>query len=193
MHPSTLTQKADKVLCNRSNDLVEITKLPANKEKTIFTAKTEGGFVGCVRQEEFLCVTLSVYDSALKAANGARSLEKKLRSDQVTSKPAKDKKIQITTKSKKKKVSCSEKLYTLADTQAMPLLTFQEVWVIVRGEEYVCDCLNKETRKLVTFTPNRDNAKYFVDHERAKTTMRVLKGVVGPGFDLKRFFIQVKP
>lgn len=172
---------------------MEITKLPANKEKTIFTAKTEGGFVGCVRQEEFLCVTLNVYDSALKAANGARSLEKKLRSDQVTSKPAKDKKIQITTKTKKKKVSCPEKLYTLAETTAMPLLSFQEVWVIVRGDEYVSDCLNGEKRKLVSYTKEKDRAKYFTDHEKAKMTMRVLKGVVGPGFDLKRFFIQLKP
>jgi len=74
----------------------------------------------------------------------------------------------------------------------MPLLSFQEVWVIVRGEEYVSDCLNKEKKKLVSFTSERDKAKYFADHEKAKMTMRVLKGVVGPGFDLKRFFIQLK-
>jgi hypothetical protein len=67
------------------------------------------------------------------------------------------------------------------------------LWVIVRGEEYVSDCLNKEKKKLVSFTSERESAKYFVDHEKAKMTMRVLKGVVGPGFDLKRFFIQLKP
>ena len=112
---------------------MEITKILKTTDKTIFTAKTDEGYVGCVRKEEYVCFTVDVYDSVLKAANGARSLEKKLRGAQVSSKPAKDKKIQITTKSKKKKVRCSEKLYTLADTQAMPLLSFQEVWVIVRG------------------------------------------------------------
>jgi hypothetical protein len=171
---------------------VEITKILKTTDKTIFTAKTDEGYVGCVRKEDYVCFTVDVYDSVLKAANGARSLEKKLRDAHVNSKPAKDKKIQITTKSKKKKVRCSEKLYTLADTQAMPLLSFQEVWVIVRGEEYVSDCLNKEKKKLVSFTSERDKAKYFADHEKAKMTMRVLKGVVGPGFDLKRFFIQLK-
>ena len=151
----------------------------------------EKGYVGCVKKEEFVCFTLNVYDSVLKAANGARSLEKKLRDTEVKSKTVKDKKIQITTKSRKKKVSYSEKLYTLADTKVMPLLSFQEVWVIIKGDEYVSDCLNNEKKKLVTLTPNKDKAKYFNDHEKTKMTMRVLKGVVGPGFDLKRFFIQL--
>lgn len=171
---------------------MEIATLLKSTDKTIFTAKTENGFVGCVRKDEYICLTASVYDSVLKAANGARSLEKKLRDNKVVVTPAKDKKIQITTKTKKKKVSYSEKLYTLTETQAMPLLSFQEVWVIIKGDEYVSDCLNNSKKRLVAYTRDKDKAKYFTDHEKAKMTMRVLKGVVGPGFDLKRFFIQTK-
>ena len=133
----------------------------------------EKGYVGCVKKEEFVCFTLNVYDSVLKAANGARSLEKKLRDTEVKSKTVKDKKIQITTKSRKKKVSYSEKLYTLADTKVMPLLSFQEVWVIIKGDEYVSDCLNNEKKKLVTLTPNKDCLLYTSPSPRDKRQSRM--------------------
>ena len=86
----------------------------------------------------------------------------------------------------------AEKLYTLTEAEAMPLLQFQEVWVITKGDMYVRDCLDKENKRLVRYTTNRDSAKYYKDHEEAKMTMKVLKGVVGPGFDLKRFFTKIR-
>jgi hypothetical protein len=83
-------------------------------------------------------------------------------------------------------------LYTLDETKAMPLLRFQEVWVIIKDSMYVSDCLDRERKNLVSYTSNKEKAMYFTCHEKAKMTMRVLKGTIGPGFDLKRFFIENK-
>jgi len=80
-------------------------------------------------------------------------------------------------------------LFTSDEVDRMPLLKFREVWVIIKGDEFVSDALNQEKKKLVEFVPTRDNARFFTCHEEAKRIMRVLKSTVGPGFDLKRFFI----
>ena len=169
---------------------MEITNFPTNDAREIFTAKTEKGYVGCVKEDTFFCVTVDVFDSALKAANKARSLQRQLRDKSGTKATAAVEVKKSTSKKPKKKVTYAEKLYTLAEAEAMPLLKFQEVWVITKGDMYVRDCLDKENKRLVRYTTTRDNAKYFKDHEEAKMTMKVLKGVVGPGFDLKRFFVK---
>jgi len=167
---------------------MQIINLPADCKKEIFTAKVEEGYVGCVRTDEYVCFTIEKFDSALKAANRARNLQRNLKNKSES-------KISSTTvktpsKKVKKKVAYTPKLYTLAETEAMPLLRFQEVGVITRENLYVQDCLEKENKRLVRYTPDKDKAKYYKDHEEAKMTMRVLKGVVGPGFDLKRFFVE---
>lgn len=169
---------------------MKITDFAVNSDREIFTAKTDEGYVGCVKEDTFLCVTVEVFDSALKAANKARSLQRQLRDKSHVKVKGSVEVKKSTSKKPKKKVAYAEKLYTLAEAEAMPLLKFQEVWVITKGEMYVRDCLDKENKSLVRYTTNRDSAKYFKDHEEAKMTMRVLKGVVGPGFDLKRFFVK---
>ena len=158
--------------------------------KEIFTAKTDAGYVGCVKEANYVCFTVEVFDSALKAANKARSLQKELRGKNGEKTKSLNTNVKKASKKPKKKVACSQKLYTLAETEAMPLLRFQEVWVITRENLYVLDCLDKENKRLVRYTPNKDKAKYYNDHEEAKMTMRVLKSVVGPGFDLMRFFVE---
>ena len=143
-----------------------------------------------------VCMTVEVYSSALEAANKARSLKRQLELPKAqeckeTKKNAEETKKCVVKKTVKK-VALGSRLYTLDETKVMPLLRFQEVWVIIKDSMYVSDCLDTERRNLVSYTSNRDKALYFTCHEKAKNTMRVLKGVVGPGFDLKRFFIENK-
>lgn len=169
---------------------MKIQDLPTDKE--IFTAKTEEGYVGCVRLENYVCFTVEVFDTALRAANKARNLQRTLKTSNLKENKNDEESLKVASKKPKKKVACRQKLYTLAETEAMPLLRFQEVWVITKGDLYVKECLDKERKELIRYTKEKDQAKYFVDHEKAKMTMRVLKGVVGPGFDLARFFIENK-
>jgi hypothetical protein len=146
--------------------------------------------------EAGVCFTVDVFSSALEAANKARNLKRLL--EQPAAKQCNETKENTEEIKKRvvkktvKKVALSSRLYTLDETKAMPLLRFQEVWVIIKDSMYVSDCLDTERRNLVSYTSNRDKALYFTCHEKAKNTMRVLKGVVGPGFDLKRFFIENK-
>ena len=57
---------------------METLKLPLLLDKEIYTAKTDLGYVGCIKTTSYYCVTTERFDSALKAANAARSLKKKL-------------------------------------------------------------------------------------------------------------------
>lgn len=180
----------------KSSTAVEILNLDAVKEKEVFTAKTETGYVGCVRLTSGVCFTVDVFSSALEAANKARSLKRQLEQPSLQEcKETKKKTEEIkkcVVKKTVKKVTLKSRLYTLDETKAMPLLRFQEVWVIIKDSMYVSECLDKERRNLVSYTSDQNKAMYFTCHEKAKMTMRVLKGTVGPGFDLKRFFIENK-
>lgn len=173
---------------------VNIMNLDTVKDREVFTAKTEEGYVGCVRMSAGICFTHDTFASALEAANKARSLKKLLeRPIEQDCKETKKKTKETTkcvVKKTNKKVTLRSKLYTLDETKAMPLLRFQEVWVIIKDSMYVSDCLDRERRNLVSYTSDKEKALYFTCHEKAKMTMRVLKGTIGPGFDLKRFFIE---
>jgi len=73
----------------------------------------------------------------------------------------------------------------------MPLLSFKEVWILSRGDEYVLDCLNKEKKLLCSYTSDKQKAKRFKDYEEAARIGRVLKSSVGPGFDCSRFWLRL--
>jgi len=175
---------------HRSMEILEFTK---EATKPIFAAKCGEGYVGCVKTDDFVCFTVEVYESALAAANKARSLKKSIESKHPVEAKEKNKTLAIvktSSKKQKKKVTCVNKLYSLTETQAMPLLSFKEVWVITRGDKFVSDCINKEKKELCVYTNKQEKAKIFECHEEAKLMMRTLKGTVGPGFDLLRFFIR---
>lgn len=175
---------------------VQILNLSTSDAKEIFTARTEEGYIGCLRTDNTICLTVKVYESALEAANNARKLRKTLeeaskkKCEETQKKSTKSESYVV--KQSAKKVVLKSRLYTLDETKAMPLLRFQEVWVIIKDSMYVSNCLDKERKNLVSYTSDKDKAQYFTCHEKAKMTMRVLKGAVGPGFDLKRFFIENK-
>jgi hypothetical protein len=173
-----------------SENELQILDIPT-LDKEIFTAKTDEGYVGCFRLDKGVFFTADCYTSALTAANAARKLKKDL---------VQEDKIKVTVKTKQTKTKKSSlknrksvkypwRLFTSDEVDRMPLLKFREVWVIIKGDEFVSDALNQEKKKLVEFVPTRDNARFFTCHEEAKRIMRVLKSTVGPGFDLKRFFI----
>lgn len=172
---------------------MEIVNFKAEDAKEIFTAKCNEHYVGCVKTDTFICFTLDRYESALAAANKARALKKILQDGNKESKSQVKKLVNVKDKAKKakSKVACVNKLYTLADTQAMPLLSFKEVWVITKGDQFVEDCINKEKKQLCSFTNRQEKAKVFDCHEEAKMMMKTLRGTVGPGFDLMRFFIKL--
>jgi len=71
-------------------------------------------------------------------------------------------------------------------------LKLQEIWVITKGDRYVSECINESKKKLVEYCSTREHAKAFRSHEKAKSTMKVLKSVVGPGFGLQRYFVMSK-
>lgn len=158
-----------------------------DQNKTVWTTKVEGGYVGCVKTNNYVCFTVEIFDSALKAANRARNLEKNLKNNNTEDNI---KNIKISGKTKKNKVTYPRKLYTLGETQTMPLLRFQEVWVITKDDSFVSNCLDQKNKTLVTYTKSREEAKFYKDHEIAKMNMRTLKNVVGPGFNLMRLFIK---
>lgn len=193
--PVQTKQNTQKSKC-KSTTSVEILNLSVVVEKEVFTAKTESGYVGCVRLRNGICFTVDVFETALEAANKARSLKRELEQTkkqeckETTKKTEENRKC--VAKKTNKKVTLKSRLYTLDETKAMPLLRFQEVWVIIKDSMYVSECLDKERRNLVSYTSNKDKALYFTCHEKAKMTMKVLKGTVGPGFDLKRFFLENK-
>lgn len=161
-----------------------------DNDKSLWAAKIDGGYVGCVKMDNYVCFTVEVFESALMAANKARNLQKNLKNGDNVKNSTEN--VKSPSKKPKKKVTYSQKLYTLGETQAMPLLRFQEVWVITKDDEYVRDCLDQKNKKLVSYTKDRDKAKFYSDHEVAKMNMRTLKNIVGPGFNLMRFFIENK-
>ena len=176
--------------------MMEITNIPAEKE--IFTAKTDEGYVGCFRTGNGIFISLEVFPKALVAANAARKLRKEFNSHDAYD-PKEDVTLgNGTSKAKNKKatthsspkVSFNPKLYTHDEVETMPLLHFKEVWVITRYEDYISDALNHDKKRLVAYCQSKEQAKPFEDHEIAKRTMRTLKGTVGPGFNLQRFFIK---
>jgi|TARA_R100000084_G_scaffold109184_1_gene74465 hypothetical protein len=165
--------------------------VPEAEGKEVFTAKTDSGYVGCVRTCEYMLITPQVYEKPLVAANAARKLKKSFCS-QSSDKQIKSVKQVATKKTKiKSRVKLTGKLYTNDEREAMPLLSFTEVWVISRGEEYVLDCLNKEKKLLCSYTKDRQKAKRFKDYEEAARISRVLKSSVGPGFDCSRFWLRI--
>jgi hypothetical protein len=188
--PSGITKKQEK----REKERVEIKNLKFSVNKPIFTARTEEGFVGCVRTKYGICFTHDTTSTALEAANKARQLKALLETNVRPASKEKQtnrRKEQETSSVKlEKKVPLNLGLYTLEETKSMPLLRFKEVWVVTKGDMFVSDCFNKKTRKLVSYTARRDKAKIFYCHEEAKRSMRVLKGTVGPGFNLQRFFVE---
>jgi hypothetical protein len=172
---------------------MEILNIPTVPVKDVFVAKTSEGYVGCVQAKVCFYFTTEVFNSALQAANAARRLRKNLNTQQKTLAGIGLKTLTKTKKSSKKSkntVAYPDRLYTQAEVEAMPLLRFQEVWIILHGNEYVADCLNYEKKELVNYAKEQKKAKLFLCHEEAKRTMRTLRGVIGPGFDLMRVFIR---
>ena len=162
----------------------------ANPSKIVFTLKTQGGFYGCVKLIDKIYLTSEIFATPFQAANKARALQKNLK---TKDKPkTRNEPMKVTSKETKNQVNYSWKCHTFLETQHMPLLRFREVWVITKGNTYVREYLDKQSQNLVAYTTERDKAKTYVDHEEAKLNMKVLKNLIGPGFDLMRFFVENK-
>lgn len=163
--------------------------LPLDDSKEFFTAKTDSGYVGCYRSPEAIVITTDVFEKPLPAANAARKMKKMIETKTKTRTVKKVTQTKtVAVKKTQKHVKLQTKLFTAAQAETMPLLKFREVWVITHKDEFVSDCMNTQKKRLVAFTKDKDKAKRFYDHEDAKRSMNTLKGVVGPGFGLIRFF-----
>lgn len=174
---------------------MEILNVPTEAAKDVFTAKTNNGYVGCVQTRVCFYFTTEVFNNALQAANAARKLRKNLNTQQKTQTEVESKtltKSKKDSKKPKKTVAYPNRLYTQAQVETMPLLRFREVWIILYGNEYIADCLNYEKKELVKYCKEKERAKFFMSHEEAKGIMRTLRGVIGPGFNLTRMFIESK-
>jgi|TARA_X000001036_G_scaffold98939_3_gene91944 hypothetical protein len=164
---------------------------PSIENKEFFTAKTDSGYIGCIKTDKCIVLTKEVYDKPLVAANAARKLNKTLKQDGAIKEV---KKVQTATNKKtnnQSKVKLSGKLYTEEERNNMPLLSLKEVWVVTRHGEFVEDCLNQEKKLLCSYTKHRQKAKRFKSHEEALRTARTLKSVIGPGFDISRYWLKL--
>jgi len=173
--------------------------MPLDSKKEVFTAKCDGGYLGCIRIDDIIAITSDKYDKPLQAANAARKLKKQVsKIDSTTYVEAensvKKEVVKALNKSpdSKRSLVLSLELYTHEEMQALSHLHWKEVWLITKEGEFVSDCLNKQAKRLVAFTGESKKAKRFEDHEDAKRTMRILKGVVGPGFGLVRQYAKVQ-
>ena len=156
--------------------------MPLDTSKEVFTAKCDGGYFGCLRTEDCIAITKKSFPKPLQAANAARKLKKTLGLIDETPTDS------LPGPRKAKSLPLRTELYTAEQMHEAPLLKFREVWLITKDEDYVQDCLNKETKKILSLTRDRGKAKHFDDHVAATRAIRVLKGVVGPGFGLVRYF-----
>ena len=103
--------------------------------------------------------------------------------------------VNVKTQKIKKTDSKSEckltgRLYTDEQRSAMPLLSFREVWIVTRNDEFVLDCLNTKKKLLCSYTKDKEKAKRFKDYEEASRISRTLKSVCGPGFDISRYWLK---
>lgn len=164
--------------------------LPEDEKRDVFTAKTDSGYVGCVKTDKCMIMTKEQYAKPLVAANAARKLNKILKQDGLVKETVKVKTQKLKKTDKATECKLTGKLYTDEQRSAMPLLSFREVWVVTRHDEYVLDCLNTSKKLLCSYTKNREQAKRFKDYEEAQRISRTLKSVCGPGFNISRYWLK---
>jgi hypothetical protein len=165
--------------------------LPENENREVFTAKTDSGYVGCVKMDKCTIMTREFFEKPLVAANAARKLSKTLKENGLVKETVKVKTQKVKETKPKTLGKLTGKLFTDEQRCNMPLLSFQEVWVVTRENEYVLDCLNTEKKLLCSYTDDRQAAKRFKDYEEARRVSTTLKGVVGPGFNISRYWLKV--
>ena len=164
--------------------------LPQDEKREVFTAKTDSGYVGCVITDKCMIMTKEQYAKPLVAANAARKLNKVLKEDGLIKETVKVKTEKFKKTERVKECKLTGRLYTDEQRRAMSLLSFREVWVVTRGDEYVLDCLNTDKKLLCSYTKNREKAKRFRDYEEAQRISRTLKAVCGPGFNISRYWLK---
>ena len=165
--------------------------LPENEKRDVFTAKTDSGYVGCVKTDKCTIMTKEHYDKPLVAANAARKLNKTLRESGLIQETVKVKTEKLRKTDTKLECKLTGRLYTDEQRSSMPLLSFREVWIVTRNDEYVLDCLNTDKKLLCSYTKDKQKAKRFKDFEEAQRISRTLKGVCGPGFDISRYWLKL--
>lgn len=164
--------------------------LPENEKRDVFTAKTDSGYVGCVKTDKCMIMTKEFYDKPLVAANAARRLNKTLKESGLIQKTVEVKTQKVKKTDKESECNLIGRLYTDEQRSAMPLLSFREAWVVTRNGEFVLDCLNTNKKLLCSYTKDREKAKRFKDYEEASRISRTLKSVCGPGFDISRYWLK---
>ena len=164
--------------------------LPQDEKRDVFTAKTDSGYVGCVKTDGCMIMTTEHYAKPLVAANAARKLNKTLKENGLIQETVKVKTQKVKKTDKASECKLSGRLYTDEQRSAMPLLSFREVWVVTRNDEFVLDCLNTKKKLLCSYTKDKEKAKRFKDYEEASRISRTLKSVCGPGFDISRYWLK---
>ena len=110
--------------------------------------KTDSGYVGCVKTDGCMIMTKEHYAKPLVAANAARKLNKTLKENGLIQETVKVKTQKVKKTDKATECKLTGRLYTDEQRSAMPLLSFREVWIVTRNDEFVLDCLN--TKKEIT-------------------------------------------
>lgn len=183
----------------------DLFELEIQEGKEIFTVKKGLVWYGVINAGNKLYMTECSFDTALQAANKARALKKANNIEATITKAPTIKKVEEPkpktfkkpkiTNSKLKIDGCATELYgeeEMSSIAARTGLTFREVWVI--KDRKTGNFLHKSlTDKTVAeYCDQKEFAELYPSFEEAMNMVKTLNGVVGPGHELRRYWMRNK-
>jgi hypothetical protein len=159
----------------------ELTKIPDKTKKDVFAIRTQLGYHGGFRIDAEVYLTEEMFDSALRAANKARSLKKTFVKSVNIKKHETPKKMT--------KLATTPRLYTEAEMASHSKLKFKETWAIMSKDGlYVHSYL--KNNKVAEYSSNRAKAEIFKTYEEALFRLRTLDMISPKRHVLKRFMVE---
>jgi hypothetical protein len=185
-----------------TKSFVELFELEIQEGKEIFTVKKGKVWYGVINAGNRLYLTECSFDSALQAANKARALKKTNKieariiqqpkiEEKVDIKPETLKKPKITS-SKRKIVGVNTELYSEEEMSSLAStgLKFREVWVVRdrKSGKFVHKSLKGNS--VAEYCEDKEHAEIHTSFENAVSLVKTLNSVVGPGHELRRYWVK---
>lgn len=185
-----------------TKSFVELFELEIQEGKEIFTVKKGKVWYGVINAGNRLYLTECSFDSALQAANKARSLKK---TNQIEARVVQQQKIEEKveaksktlkkpkiTSSKRKIVGVNTELYSEEEMSSLAStgLKFREVWVVRdrKSGKFVHKSLKDNS--VAQYCEDKEHAEIHTSFENAVSLVKTLNSVVGPGHELRRYWVK---
>ena len=157
-----------------------------NDGKDITSIKLDGLYYPVVMTDKKIYIGNSGFGTALLAYNQGRSVKK------AHAKPD-DYKAEEKPKATKKDKVRNVRLWTEAQMNSRPDISFRESWVIIDPRGFFAHSyLNGRTKDVsgvIQYAPKLDVAQQFQTYEEAMKALKVLNTNVKIGHKLKRFYL----